>query len=124
LAALAAAVVLIAVATAWHIATPPAAVIAPANGLEGMAWVPGGKFLMGSDHKLAQDNERPAHRVRVVRGPKGNTLALKVADDVKLEELSAGDRISVTHTEALAVEMVAQPAKQAPAKKAPEKKPG
>jgi len=30
-----------------------------------MAWVPGGEFLMGSDHKLAQKNERPAHKVRV-----------------------------------------------------------
>jgi sulfatase modifying factor 1 len=38
---------------------------APVDGPAGMAWVPGGKFLMGSDHKLAQDNERPAHPVRV-----------------------------------------------------------
>ncbi len=30
-----------------------------------MAWVPGGVFLMGSDHQLAQPNERPAHAVRV-----------------------------------------------------------
>jgi formylglycine-generating enzyme len=35
------------------------------NGPKGMAWVPGGEFLMGSDHKLAQANERPAHPVRV-----------------------------------------------------------
>ncbi len=35
------------------------------NGPEGMAWVPGGRFLMGSDHSLAQPNERPAHPVRV-----------------------------------------------------------
>jgi len=34
-------------------------------GPKGMAWVPGGEFLMGSNHKLAQDNERPAHRVKV-----------------------------------------------------------
>jgi Cu/Ag efflux protein CusF len=54
------------------------------------------------------------NRQIAVRGPKGNTLALKVAEDVKLEQLSAGDRISVVHTEALAVEMVPQ----APAKKA------
>jgi formylglycine-generating enzyme required for sulfatase activity len=32
---------------------------------DGMMWIPGGEFLMGSDHKLAQDNERPAHRVKV-----------------------------------------------------------
>jgi sulfatase modifying factor 1 len=31
----------------------------------GMVWVPGGSFLMGSDHKLAQPNEKPAHRARV-----------------------------------------------------------
>lgn len=30
-----------------------------------MAWVPAGKFLMGSDSKLAQENERPAHAVTV-----------------------------------------------------------
>ena len=30
-----------------------------------MAWVPGGVFLMGSDSRLAQPNERPAHRVRI-----------------------------------------------------------
>jgi formylglycine-generating enzyme len=35
------------------------------RGPKGMVWVPGGKFLMGSDHKLAQRNERPAHKVRV-----------------------------------------------------------
>jgi formylglycine-generating enzyme required for sulfatase activity len=35
------------------------------RGPRGMVWVPGGEFLMGSDHKLAQSNERPAHKVRV-----------------------------------------------------------
>ena len=35
------------------------------QGPKGMMWVPGGEFLMGSDHKLAQKNERPAHPVRV-----------------------------------------------------------
>ena len=35
------------------------------KGPKGMVWVPGGEFLMGSDHKLAQRNERPAHEVRV-----------------------------------------------------------
>lgn len=36
-----------------------------AHGTEGMVWVPGGEFLMGSDHELAQSNERPTHPVRV-----------------------------------------------------------
>ena len=35
------------------------------HGPLGMAWVPGGEFLMGSDYKMAQPNERPAHKVRV-----------------------------------------------------------
>ena len=36
-----------------------------AQGAQGMAWVPGGVFQMGSDSKLAQANERPAHAVHV-----------------------------------------------------------
>lgn len=32
---------------------------------KGMVWVPGGKFLMGSDSKLAQANEKPAHPASV-----------------------------------------------------------
>jgi len=35
------------------------------RGPQGMVWVPAGEFLMGSNHKLAQPNERPAHKVRV-----------------------------------------------------------
>ena len=35
------------------------------NGPQGMTWIPGGGFLMGSDHKLAHGNERPAHKVAV-----------------------------------------------------------
>lgn len=30
-----------------------------------MAWIPGGTFLMGSDHALARFDERPAHAVRL-----------------------------------------------------------
>lgn len=32
---------------------------------KGMAWIPAGAFLMGSDHPLARPDERPAHPVRV-----------------------------------------------------------
>ncbi len=35
------------------------------SGPKNMAWVPGGVFQMGSDSKLAQQNERPAHAVKV-----------------------------------------------------------
>jgi formylglycine-generating enzyme required for sulfatase activity len=30
-----------------------------------MVWIPGGEFMMGSEHVLARPNERPAHRVRL-----------------------------------------------------------
>jgi len=52
-------------------AAPPAVakpIVTIGDGVTGpqdMAWVPGGEFLMGSDHRLAQRNERPTHRVRV-----------------------------------------------------------
>ena len=60
------------------------------------------------------------NRYVAVRGPKGNTVSLKVAPVVGGDQLSAGDRISVTHTEALAIEMAAQkpPAKKEAAKAA------
>jgi len=35
------------------------------TGPKDMAWIPGGVFLMGSDHALARFDERPAHAVRV-----------------------------------------------------------
>ena len=31
----------------------------------GMVWIPAGEFLMGSDSRMAQSNEKPAHRVWV-----------------------------------------------------------
>lgn len=36
-----------------------------ADAPRGMVLIPGGRFLMGSDHKLSQLNERPMHWVRV-----------------------------------------------------------
>ena len=42
-----------------------------------------------------------------VRGPKGNIVSLPVSAEVKdLESVSAGDRITLTYSEALAMEMV------------------
>src|SRR4051812_21188606 len=32
---------------------------------EGMAWIPGGEFTMGTDDERGWADERPAHRVRV-----------------------------------------------------------
>jgi hypothetical protein len=47
-------------------------------------------------------------RSLAVRGPKGDTVVLRAADDVKLDALSAGDRVTITHTEGLAIEMLPQ----------------
>src|SRR4051794_2365021 len=44
---------------------PTAAVDPPGDKPLGMAWVPDGEFLMGSDDPQAVPAERPAHRVRV-----------------------------------------------------------
>src|SRR4051794_4146125 len=44
---------------------PTTATDPPGDKPSGMAWVPGGEFLMGSDDPEAAPAERPAHRVRV-----------------------------------------------------------
>ena len=61
-----------AAATVWYSrhngqGTDPASVRAGdgVNGPAGMVHIPGGEFLMGSDHKMSQANERPAHKVQV-----------------------------------------------------------
>lgn len=68
---------------------------------------PGGLIVRTTHLSGVIDAIDYAKRYVAVRGPKGNVVSLKVADDVPLNELSAGDKISVTHTEALAIEMVA-----------------
>jgi len=81
---------------------------------------PGGMVVRAAQISGVVDAIDYTNRYVAVRGPKGNTLALKAAEDVPLDQLSAGDRITLVYTEALAVEMVAQ----APAKKAPAAKKG
>src|SRR5262245_22238003 len=46
----------------------PAAQVIEGDGVrapKSMVWIPGGEFMMGSEHQLARPNEKPAHRVRV-----------------------------------------------------------
>ncbi len=35
------------------------------TGPKGMVWIPGGEFMMGSNNRLAKQNEQPAHKVYV-----------------------------------------------------------
>ena len=67
---------------------------------------PGGMIVRTQQLAGVLDDVDYAGRYVSVRGPKGNVVPLKVADDVPLEQLTAGDRIGVVYTEALAVEMV------------------
>lgn len=39
--------------------------LAHAEAPQGMVWIPGGEFTMGTDEEAAYEPERPAHRVRV-----------------------------------------------------------
>ncbi|WP_397473370.1 formylglycine-generating enzyme family protein [Pusillimonas sp.] len=61
----------VAAALAWNSPAPKAPaepIVVLGDGVsapEGMAWVPPGTFQMGSESKLAQLNEKPAHSVRV-----------------------------------------------------------
>src|SRR5690606_14184237 len=70
-AALGVAVAGVAAALAWHTpssTTPAEPVVVLGDGVStpaGMAWIPPGTCQMGSDSKLAQPNEKPAHEVRV-----------------------------------------------------------
>jgi hypothetical protein len=79
---------------------------------------PGGVMARTQEISGVIDAIDYTNRYVAVRGPKGNVLSAKVGDDVKLDQFSAGDRIIIMYTEALAIEMAAQ----APAKKQPEKK--
>jgi hypothetical protein len=50
------------------------------------------------------------NRLIAVKGARKNILAVKVADDVEsFEQITVGDSITLSYTEALAMQMVAQP---------------
>jgi len=107
-----------AVAVAIHKGGAPSAAAGEQVKLAPKGAKPGGVIVRAAQISGVIDAIDYTNRYVSVRGPKGNTVALKAADDVALDQLTAGDRISITYTEALAVDMVAQaPAKKAPAKK-------
>jgi hypothetical protein len=51
----------------------------------------------------------PASRQVTLRGPQGGVRTMTVADDVKLEGVAPGDRISLTYTQAIALQMASTP---------------
>jgi hypothetical protein len=58
------------------------------------------------------------NRYVALRGPKGNTLALPVSEEVKnLDKVMVGDKLSIVYTQALAIEMVPQDKPKKPAAK-------
>jgi hypothetical protein len=58
------------------------------------------------------------NRYVALRGPKGNTLALPVSEEVKnFDKVKVGDKLTVAYTQALAIEMVAQEKPKKPAAK-------
>jgi formylglycine-generating enzyme required for sulfatase activity len=44
---------------------PSALSINSSKKIEGMIWIPGGEFVMGSDSKEAREDEKPSHKVKV-----------------------------------------------------------
>jgi len=82
---------------------------------------PGGMIARTQKRAVMIDAVDYKTRYIAVRGPTGQTMSLKVADDVPIEQLNAGDRVSIVYTQAVVAEMVEQPKKPA-AKKAAAKK--
>ena len=51
----------------------------------------------------------PAKRTVTLRGPEGNSRTLKVAEDVKLDAVKPGDKVTLTHTQAIATQLASTP---------------
>ena len=52
------------------------------------------------------------NRYMSVRGPKGGSVSVKVPEELKeLDEISAGDRITLTYVQAVAADMMPEPGK-------------
>jgi len=82
---------------------------------------PGGMIVRTQKRSVMIDAVDYKSRYIAVRGSSGQTLAMKVSDDVPIEQLTAGDRVSIVYTQAVVAEMVEQPKKPAAKKSAPKK---
>ena len=79
---------------------------------------PGGMIVRTQKRSVMIDAVDYKNRYIAVRGTSGQTQALKVAEDVPIEQISAGDRVSIVYTQAVVAEMIQQPAKPAAKKSA------
>lgn len=82
---------------------------------------PGGMMVTTETRSVVIDAVDYTNRYIAARVADGQTIALKVADEIPLEQLAPGDRITVVHTQALAVTLEPQPAKPAAKKAVPKK---
>jgi Cu/Ag efflux protein CusF len=102
----------------------PAAVVEESVQVAPKGGTPGGYKVRTVKVSAVVDAIDYKNRYVSLRGPKGNTLALPVSDDVKdLESVKVGDKLSIAYTQALALQMVPQekPAAKPAAKKKSEK---
>jgi len=98
----------------------PAASVEESVQLAPKGGTPGGYKVRTLKMSAVVDAIDYKNRYVSLRGPKGNTVALPVSDDVKdLESVKVGDKLSIAYTQALALQMVAQ---EKPAKPAAKKK--
>lgn len=98
----------------------PAAVVEESVQVAPKGGTPGGYKVRTIKLSAVVDAIDYKTRYVALRGPKGNTLALPVSDDVKdLESVKVGDKLSIAYTQALALQMVPQekPAAKPAAKK-------
>lgn len=79
---------------------------------------PGGFAVRTQQISAVVDAIDYKNRYVALRGPKGNTLALPVSEQVKdFDKVMVGDKVTIAYTEALAVEMVPQEKAKKPAAK-------
>ena len=85
---------------------------------------PGGMITRTQKRAVMIDAVDYKARYIAVRGPSGQTMSLKVAEDVPIEALNAGDRVLIVYTQAVVAEMIEQPKKPAAKKSAAKKDAG
>jgi hypothetical protein len=75
---------------------------------------PGGTIVNTKEIQTVIKSLDRKNRTISVQGPLKNEMTLKVADEVRsFDEMAIGDTISLTYTEAVVMQMISQPGKEA-----------